>query len=179
MINMNNHRNLELLKPDIERDAPFALSWFVRPEGKDTLLRMGNAEHEIPEPSLEAETDRIKEFIQLEAESKQITRMISVDGVTIGVVWLELIETRGVKPPSLHIMIGNSDYRGMGIGKIAMLEAIDLAKNKGYKVIYTRHLTNNTEIKKLNDSLGFVDDGDPYTDNNGLTWQHIKLNLED
>lgn len=52
MINMNNHRNLELLKPDIERDAPFALSWFVRPEGKDTLLRMGNAEHEIPEPSL-------------------------------------------------------------------------------------------------------------------------------
>lgn len=123
--------------------------------------------------------DRIKEFIQLEAESKQITRMISVDGVTIGAVWLELIETRGVKPPSLHIMIGNSDYRGMGIGKIAMLEAIDLAKNKGYKVIYTRHLTNNTEIKKLNDSLGFVDDGDPYTDNNGLTWQHIKLNLED
>lgn len=57
--------------------------------------------------------------------------MISVDGVTIGAVWLELIETRGVKPPSLHIMIGNSDYRGMGIGKIAMLEAIDLAKKQG------------------------------------------------
>lgn len=176
---MNKYHDVELLKPNIERDAPFALSWFTRPEGKDTLLRMGNAEHEIPEPSLETETDRIKEFIQLEAENKQITRMISVDGETVGAVWLELIGLRGVKAPGLHIMIGNPDYRGMGIGKKAMLEAIELAKNNGYKVIYTRHLTDNTEIKKLNDSLGFVDDGDPYTDNNGLTWQHIKLNLED
>lgn len=176
---MNIYHNAELLQPNIERDASFALSWFTRPEGKDTLLRMGNAEHEIPEPNLEAETDRIKEFIQLEAENKQITRMISVDGVTIGAVWLELIETRGVKPPSLHIMIGNPDYRGMGIGKKVMLEAIEMAKNMGYKVIYTRHLTYNTEIKKLNDSLGFVDDGESYTDDNGLIWQHIKLNLED
>lgn len=114
---MSQYHRIDLLKPDIEHDAPFALSWFTRPEGKDTLLRMGNAEHEIPEPSLEAERERIQDFIQLEAENKQITRMISVDGITIGAVWLELIEMRGVKPPSLHIMIGNPDYRGMGIGK--------------------------------------------------------------
>lgn len=175
---MDQYPNIELLQPDIERDAPFALSWFTRPEGKDTLLRMGNAENEIPEPSLEAERERIREFIQLEAENKQITRMISVDSVTIGAVWLELIEMRGVKPPSLHIMIGNPDYRGMGIGKRAMIEALEIARSMGYKAIYTRYLTHNAEIKKLNDSLGFVDDGEPYTDNNGLTWQHIKLNLE-
>lgn len=176
---MEKDHKLELLQPSAERDAPFALSWFVRPEGKDTLLRMGNAEHEIPEPSLREEEKRIEEFIQLEAENKQITRMIDVDGVTVGAVWLELIEMRGVKPPSLHIMIGNPDYRGMGIGKKVMLEAIDMARSMGHKVIYTRHLTSNIEIKKLNDSLGFIDDGEPYTDSKGLTWQHIKLNLED
>lgn len=175
---MNKNHSVDLLQPDIVRDAAFALSWFTRPEGKDTLLRMGNAEHEIPEPSLKAEKERLAEFIQLEADNKQITRMINVDGVTIGAVWLELIEMRGVKPPSLHIMIGNPDYRDIGIGKKVMIEAIEIARSMGYKTIYTRHLTHNTAIKKLNDSLGFVDDGKPYTDENGLVWRPIKLTLD-
>ncbi len=35
----------ELLTPDVERDAPFAHSWFMRPEGHQTLLSMGNADY--------------------------------------------------------------------------------------------------------------------------------------
>lgn len=178
MKHRSKYHTVELLQPNIERDAPLALSWFTRPEGKDTLLRMGNPEHEIPKPSLEAERERLREFIQLEVDNRQITRMISVDGITIGAVWIELTENRGVKPPSLHIMIGNPDYRGMGIGKKAMLEAIKIVKSRGHNVIYTRHLTHNAEIKRLNKSLGFVDDGEPYTDKNKLTWQPVKLKLD-
>lgn len=179
MKHQSKYHTVELLQPNVERDAPLALSWFTRPEGKDTLLRMGNAEHEIPKPSLKAERERLREFIQLEADGKQITRMISVDGVTVGAVWLELTESRGVKPPSLHIMIGNPDYRGIGIGKIAMLEAIKIVKSHGYTVVYTRHLTHNTEVERLNKSLGFVNDGELYTDHNQLTWQPVKLKLGD
>lgn len=168
---------VQLLPPNVERDAPFAYSWFTRPEGRDTLLRMGNAEHEIPAPSLRAEQDRIQEFIELEAANKQITRAISVDGITIGAVWLELTEQHGVKPPSLHIMIGNPDYRGRGVGKQAMLGMVEIAKTHGYTTIYTRHLVQNTIVKRLNDSLGFVEDGDEYTDQNGLVWQPVILSL--
>lgn len=58
-----------------------------------------------------------------------------------------------------------------------MLGMIEIAKTHGYTTIYTRHLVHNTAVKRLNDSLGFVNDGDAYTDQNGLVWQHITLDL--
>ncbi len=173
-----NDSSIQLLPPDPDRDAPFALSWFQRPEGHATLLSMGNAESEIEPSTLEGEMAIMREFISLEQEGKQITRMIIVDQKTIGVVWIELFQNHHVLPPSIHIMIGNPDYRGKGIGKTAMQAAVKYVKDTlKLKIIHSRHLANNTPVINLNKSLGFKEDGVPYIDDNGLVWQNIKISL--
>jgi RimJ/RimL family protein N-acetyltransferase len=170
--------NIQLLPPHIDRDLHFTLSWFQRPEGHATLLSMGNAEHEIESSTIESETAILREFIELEERQTQITRMIIVDHKTIGVVWIELEENHSVQPPSIHIMIGNPDYRGKGIGRTVMQAAIDYIRNTLHlNTIYSRHLANNTAAANLNRSLGFEKDGLPYTDSNGLVWQSIKMNF--
>jgi RimJ/RimL family protein N-acetyltransferase len=118
----------------------------------------------------------MQEFLNLEKEGKQITRVIVTEGKTIGVVWIELFENHGVKPPSIHIMIGNPDYRGKGIGRAAMESAVEYIRSTlNYKTIYSRHLANNLPVAKLNKSIGFKQDGEPYKDENGLVWQGIKM----
>lgn len=50
-----DREDVQLLVPDVEREAPFALDWFTRPDGKQTLVSMGNAEHDIVESTLDGE----------------------------------------------------------------------------------------------------------------------------
>lgn len=171
-----DREDIQLLPPEVERDAPFALGWFSRPEGKQTLLNMGNAEREIKPSTLESEKAILQEFIDLEKADKQITRMIVADDHTIGAVWIELFENHGLKAPSVHIIIGNPDYRGRGIGQAALQAAINYTTNiLKQSVIYSRHLVSNQIIASLNHKLGFTPDGSPYTDNNGLVWQNVRL----
>lgn len=167
-----------LLPLDIERDAPFAHSWFTRLEGHETLLSMGNAEHEIEPSTLEGERSIMQEFIQLEQAGEQITRMIIVDGKTVGVVWIELLENHNVKPPSVHIMIGDPDYRGRGLGLLVMQSIIEYVRVHLHAgAVYSRHLSSNTAITKVLEKLGFEADGESYADENGLVWQNVKLGL--
>lgn len=174
----SNRSDVQLVAPDIKRDPPFAYGWFNQPGGRATLLSMGNAESEIEPTTLTGEIETIQEFLFLEKEGQQITRMIICSGKTIGAVWIELFDNHGVKPPSIHILIGDPDYRGRGIGSSVMQSAIDYVKNQlRFPAAYSRHLTSNVAVIKLNESLGFVKDGVPYTDDNGLEWQGIKLEL--
>lgn len=174
----SNRIDIQLLRPDIKRDAIFALSWFDRSEGRQTLISMGNAEHEIKPTTLEDEKITLSEFIKLEKEEKQITRMIVADNKTIGAVWIELFSNHGVKPPSIHIMIGNPDYRGKGIGRSVMEAAIDYINHSLHQnIIYSRHLISNQTISLVSSSLGFKPDGAAYTDKNNLVWQNIKLTI--
>ncbi len=176
----SNRSDIQLLEPNIERDAQFALNWFTRPGGKQTLLSMGNAEHEIKPSTLEDEKHTIAEFIDFEKVGKQITRMIVVDDKTIGAVWIELFENHNVKPPSIHIIIGDPEYRGKGIGASVMRAAVDYVRQSlNQKIIYSRHLVNNQAITNLTKALGFENNGEPYIDDNGLNWQNIKLELPD
>ncbi len=171
-----DREDIQLLTPNIERDAPFALDWFSRSEGRQTLLSMGNAENEIVAPTLDGEKATIQEFLDLEKDNKQITRMIIVDDITIGAVWIELFENHGVKAPSVHIIIGNPEYRGRGIGTSAMKAAIKyVVEVLGAAVVYSRHLSTNMNIVAVNKKLGFKADGNIYADENGLVWQDVKL----
>ncbi len=170
---------LTLVRPDPDRDAPFALGWFQSDYGKDTLLRMGNPAHKITAPTLEGETRTIREFLELEKSGQQLTWAIRYDNKTIGAVWLELVATPHLRAPAFHIMIGDPSYRGKGIGKIVMREMIRYARDVlKAKTLYSRHLTSNTAITHLNQSVGFVKDGTPYTDEDGLEFQNIKLDLD-
>lgn len=169
---------LILAHPVPSRDAPFALSWFESPHGKETLLLMGNPGHKITTPTIKEETARIYEFLRLEKENTQLTWMIRYHDTTIGAVWLELQDTDHVTSPALHIMIGDKNYRGRGFGKIVMREMIDYARNiLKAKVLHSRHLVSNEGITHLNKSLGFIKDGQSYRDADGLEFQNVTLKL--
>ncbi len=170
---------LVLTRPDPNRDAPFALDWFESPYGKETLLLMGNPEHKISTPSLEEEIARIHDFLKLEKDNTQLTWMVRYNDKTIGAVWLELRDTDNVKSPAVHIMIGDKEFRGKGFGKAIIREMITYAKDVlKSKVLYSRHLTNNLGIAHLfNDTFGFIKDGKPYKDSDGLEFQNVKQEL--
>jgi len=170
---------LILVRPDPIRDAPFALSWFESSHGKETLLLMGNTENAIGVPTLSGETATLKEFIQLEKEHRQLTWMIRYNNKTIGAVWLELEDTKYVKSPAFHIMIGDKSYRGQGIGSAVIQEMIRYAQDTlKAKTLYSRHLTSNQAIAHLVASFGFANDGPAYIDDDGLEFQNIILTLQ-
>lgn len=75
----------------------------------------------------------------------------------------------GVKPPSVHIMIGDPIYRGRGVGRSVMQSAIEYIRDVlEFTTINTRHLAKNIPVEALNQSLGFRKDGDIYVDKNNL-----------
>lgn len=174
-----NRDDICLLPINVERDAAFAHSWFTRPGGRDTLLSMGNAEHEIVESTLAGECATMRQFIDKEERREQITRAIVVGKITVGVVWIELHENHGVRAPSVHIMIGDVAYRGKGIGSRVMRAMIDYAfMDLHAQVVYSRHLADNTTVAMLNRRLGFIVDGAAYSDENGLLWQNVMVTSE-
>lgn len=166
---------LELVSPDPERDAPFALAWFESPHGKETLLLMGNTEDSIEAPTLEGETKTLEEFIELEKANQQLTWMIHMAHKAIGAAWIDLVEQHGVDAPSVHIMIGDSSYRGRGVGKAVMSSLITyLTSERGESTIFSRHLVRNEAVGYMMRGLGFENQGQPYVDKDGLEWQNIR-----
>ena len=167
---------VRLIKPNVDRDAPFALGWFKSDHGNQTLLLMGNAENEIKPSTLYNEKKTLKKFIELEKSNEQITWMIQTDNKTIGAVWIELKDDEFVKSPAVHMMIGDPKYRGKGIGKIIMSEMLKYIKEKlKSNIVYSRHLVNNKPVTALLDYFGFTNDGKSYIDINNLEWQNVKL----
>ena len=59
------------------------------------------------------------------------------------------------------------DYRKQGIGKEAMLLAMDIAKNMGFKLISQQIRRNNLASIALHDKLGFETDEYIYTNKKG------------
>lgn len=170
--------DIELVKPDPERDAPFAFDWFTSNYGEETLLLMGNSKSEIKPSTLESETDTLRTFLELEKLNEQITWMIRHKNATIGAIWIELNSTSEIKAPSVSIMIGNKKYRGNGIGDIVMKKVIEYIKTElKTPEIFARHLLENTGSKNMLKSLNFVNDGEAYIDKNGLNWQNVHLIL--
>ena len=168
--------NLILIEPEPATHAPITLSWFESDYGRETLLLMGNAEHEIENPTLESETQILNEFIELRRKNEQLTWMLQFEDKIIGVAWIELIENHNVLPPSVHLMIGDKEYRGQGIGKATMQTLIQYIKDHiGTKAVYSRHLKSNIVVANMNQRLGFINDGESYIDDNMLEWQNIKL----
>ena len=171
--------NINLSTPNPERDAPFALNWFASKFGNETLLLMGNAEHEIEPSTLNSETKIIEEFVELEKENKQLTWMIRDQDKTIGAVWVELIDTSDVKSPGIHIMIGDKEYRGMGIGQTVISEVLKyLVTDLKASDVYSRHLVDNYAAKKLLESFGFSNESKAYNDVNNLNWQNVHLRIQ-
>ena len=71
----------------------------------------------------------------------------------------------------IHILAVRPDKQGAGIGSRMVLEAIDLAKEKGVKTIRLDALASNTPAHKLYERLGFMYKGKQhlYAENTGWT----------
>lgn len=169
---------IDIREVNSDIDAMSAHKWFSQPSGSDTLRLMGNAEHEIKPSSYESEHATFVEFQDLESKGEQVTRTICVNDTVIGIVWIELRENHGIKAPSIHVMIGDVNYRGKGFGRAGMEWGIEYAKH-GLKapVLYSRYLTRNVPISRMMNSLKFSLDGRMYVDSNDLEWQNVRLQL--
>lgn len=164
---------LQLIKPDIDRDAETSLHWLEGDTGVNTLILMGVPREKITQPKIAEETERIKDFLE---RQDQLNWALSYMGRVIGATWVDLVENNSVKPPSVHIMIGDSSVRGKGIGSATIKAVLQyLIDELSYDIIYSRHLSNNVPITKVFESLGFVDDGHLYSDKDGLVWQNVVL----
>ncbi len=167
--------DIELIEPNIERDAPIAVRWLEGDIGKTTLRLMGNSEADIKTPTLEEEKERIKGFLESE---DQITWMISLHDKPVGAVWVNLKPTEYLAAPSVHIMIGDTDARGHGVGGNTIDAVMDYLRGTGdYQELYTRHLVSNVPAGKLFEDAGFSTLGESYEDDNGLSWQNAQVSL--
>ncbi|HSH55893.1 MAG TPA: GNAT family N-acetyltransferase [Candidatus Limnocylindrales bacterium] len=164
--------SIKLIEPNVERDAELGVQWLNGESGRATLRSMGNTEEVIDTmlpATLEQEAERVRSFLVRE---DQLNWMIEYEGNVIGSVWVNLGDSKEVPGPSVHIMIGDPEMRGKGVGGSAISAVLEYLEEQGNKGIYSRHLTSNEGADKLLQSLGFVDVGEPYL-SDSLEFQNL------
>lgn len=159
-----------LVQPDVERDAVLGVQWLEGELGRATLTSMGVADKDNKPTTLERERERVRDFIE---KQDQLNWMIEYQGKVVGSVWADLKQVGNVPAPAIHIMIGDPNVRGKGIGYAATSKVMEHLEDQGFKSIYSRHLTKNGGASGLLQSLGFTELGEPYTDDDGLEWQNV------
>jgi RimJ/RimL family protein N-acetyltransferase len=164
-------KDIKLVKPDVERDAPVAVGWFEGERGIKTLRQLGNIVTDDFKPTLNNEKKQIQKFL---GAKDQLNWMIKYGDKIVGSVWADLAEKNGCLPPSVHILIGDESVRGKGVGTMAEGAVLDYLISNGESPIYSRTLVSNERMMHIAiDKLGYKKDGEVYTDKDGLTWQNL------
>ncbi len=171
-----NNPDVTLIEPDIERDAALGVQWLEGELGRATLTSMGVADKDNKPTTIEYERERVRDFIE---RQDQLNWMIECQGKVVGSVWVDLEQVGNVPAPAIHIMIGDPDVRGKGIGFAATSKVTEHLESRGFESIYSRHLTKNNGASGLLQSLGFTKFGEPYTDDDGLEWQNVVKGSKD
>lgn len=165
---------LELVAPNVERDAPLSLEWVNGAASRDTLLKMGNTPDSIVTTTLEDEKQRTRDFIESDT---QRTWMIKTGEKIVGATWVDLEPSEYLPAPAVHIMIGDPSARGKGVGHETIQAVLNLLNEKGQETLYSRHLATNEGATKLLAGLGFSPIGEQYEDKDGLVWQNVEVNV--
>jgi RimJ/RimL family protein N-acetyltransferase len=165
--------DIKLVKPDVERDVPLGMRWMAGEMGKQTMRLMGAVIDDDFGPNEQDEIERYNEFL---SKQDELNWMIEYKGKIIGTVWADLVYKYEVKPPSVHIMIGDVSARGKGVGTMAEAAVMNYLFEQGHKTIHSRALVKNARVMHIAiDKLGYKKDGDEYTDEEGLAWQNLIL----
>jgi RimJ/RimL family protein N-acetyltransferase len=165
-----NNPDIHLIEPDVERDAALGVQWFEGKLGRNTLSLMGVSDADNKPTSLEQEKERVKDFIE---NDSQLNWMISYEDKVVGSIWVDLKPSEYLQSPSVHIMIGNPEARGKGIGLSTTAAVVEHLQKQGYTQVYSRYITNNEGSKNLLAKLGFHELGTPYTDEDNLEFQNV------
>lgn len=176
MNNLNTpNKEIILVTPDIERDPPLSVAWLEGSNGRETLRLMGNTDEQNKPSTLEQEKERVRDFIE---STNQLNWMIQLKDKIVGSVWVDLDDSEYLSAPSIHIMIGDPNSRGYGVGTNACSAVIDYLKDSGkYKTLNSRYLLINSGSAHLLNGLGFEKIGNQYSDKDGLEWQNVILSL--
>jgi RimJ/RimL family protein N-acetyltransferase len=161
---------VRLVKPDVERDAQLGVSWLKGPQGRSTLRLMGIAHNDNRESSLNVEQGRVRDFL---SSTEHVNWMISHKGKVVGAAWADLHSTKNIVAPAVSIMIGDEAARGDGIGRAALASVMAFLLESGHPAIHARHIVENKASAHMLMRLGFVRDGLPYSDEDGLEWQNV------
>lgn len=167
------NKQVTLVKPNVKRDAPLGVEWLKGDAGRETLRLMGVSDADNKASNFKKEKKRIQEFID---KQNQYNWMIKYKTKVVGTVWAELEPTEHLGAPAVHIMIGDPEVRGKGVGTAALQAVTEwLQTEKNYKIVYSRHLTSNAAPARINQKLGFKPQGAAYTDSDGLEFQNVVL----
>ena len=153
---------IRLIEPNVERDGQLGLQWLNGQLGRVTMRSMGNTEETISKmlpTTIEQEEERVSSFLDRE---DQLNWMIEYEGKVVGSVWVDLVASEDLPSPSVHIMIGDPDMRGRGVGIATVGTVLEYLEKQGNDVIYSRHLVSNEGADKLLKSLGFTELDKPY-----------------
>jgi len=167
--------DLYLVKPNIETDPAISVGWLEGAVGRETLLLMGNTEANSTPSTLGDEQRRVREFI---TSIDRRTWSMRYQGKTVGAIWVDLKPNEYLHAPAIHIMIGDPNVRGKGIGQATMLRVIERLEQEGeHHQLHSRYVAENAGSAKLLAKVGFVNDGDKYEDIDGLRFQNVKRQL--
>lgn len=166
--------NVRLVEPDIERDAELGVGWLEGDIGRNTLRLMGIPDNDNNPTTIEQEQQRVAGFIE---RPDQLNWMIEYEGRVVGSIWVDLEQKDSVASPSIHIMIGDPNVRGKGLGYSSANRIIQFLQEQGNTTVYSRHLLENVGSEKLLERLEFKKNGVPYTDVDGLRWQNVEKSL--
>jgi len=87
--------------------------------------------------------------------AENIAFFIEVDGLVVGVTYFHSID-RSAGKGDWGIYLHERNYRGSGIGRAALQQCIDVAKNQiGLKYIFLEVFSSNQRAVKLYSSMGF------------------------
>lgn len=167
--------SVHLIEPNVERDAPLSVAWLEGDIGRNTLRLMGVTDDENKPSTLQGERERIEGFV---TNPDQLNWAIQYNDRVVGAIWVDLVEKESVPAPAIHIMIGDPEARGKGIGSSSTKAVIGYLRDSGELQLFSRHLADNTTAAKLLAEQGFTPVGEPKPDKDGLIWQNVQLDLE-
>lgn len=166
--------DIDLIPIDPHRDAPLATEWINAPGGVKMLRLMGMI---VPDDFRTTVTQEYERLYDIVRDQATIAWMIEYDGLVVGIIIVRTEPFEGLQAPNISIMIGDAPSRSKGIGTVAMEKAIEHMAALGHTTLYARALTDNAPSLGMLKKLGFIDEGEPYTDADKLHWQNVKLHL--
>ena len=165
---------VELEKIDIDEGARLGSMWLNAPHGVETLRLLGNI---VPDDFKTSYEEEVKRLTEIASDTNTLGWAIKYNNATVGVALVKLKEFEGLRAPNITLFIGDIAMRGKGVGTAALgLVSEEIKSN--YSTAYARALTRNIASTAMLQKVGFIADGVPYTDKDGLHWQNYKNNMK-
>lgn len=169
--------DIRLIEPNINRDALLGVDWLSGEKGRETMRLMGVNLDTFHEPTIVEEKARVEEFL---TKTDQLNWMIEQNGKVVGSIWVHTEPKDRVQAPAIHMMIGDPDARGGGVGSASFKAVLDWFINDQHPpYVYSRYISGNKGSANLIAKFKFQKNGEVRPDKDGIEWQNVRLDSRD